>query len=216
MPPILLTLFHYFISPLLIIFNQPPPPPRATQSISNPNSTTTTSLPSPPKNLISPTQSDRPILSFNPSHDLESGNQPSPIPIPNNIDIDLPEWKRIGKDAKTVGFGVFGSLITLFVNTPRSPTSHPALDMAYLTFVCLGLASSICLSAFSIIKEASPTVCFVQKKLISFTLFFVALACLVRLLISLLLIDLGLVTMLVLIGFLLIALYLLHSAKLPR
>ncbi|KAL0925263.1 hypothetical protein M5K25_003582 [Dendrobium thyrsiflorum] len=211
MPPILRTFFNY-ISGLLISFNPSPPsqpPPPATQSISNPNSTTTTSLPSPPNNITSPTQSaDHPILSFNPSHDLESGNQPSPILIPNNIHIDLLEWKQIGKIAQTAGFGGFGGLITLLVNAPGSVTTHHALYMAYLMFVCLGLASSIFLSVFSIVKKGSPTVGLVQKKLVYFTLFFVVLACFFRLQITLPLVDLGFVMVPASIGMLVIALFL--------
>ncbi|KAI0524270.1 hypothetical protein KFK09_003636 [Dendrobium nobile] len=158
------------------------------------------SLPSPPNNLYSSTQSD-----------LESGN---PISIPNNnIDSELPEWKRIGKFVQTVNFGLFGAFISLLVNNPTSATIHPAHYIPYFTFVCLGLASSICLAAFSIIMKGSTTVCFVQKKLMYFNFFFVLLACCFRLQIALPLFAVGLVTVLVLIGLLVILLYLLLNSR---
>ncbi|KAI0524280.1 hypothetical protein KFK09_003646 [Dendrobium nobile] len=210
--PTLVSIFYHTISRLLLIFN-PPPEAATIQSISNPNTTTTTtSLPSPPNN----TQSDHPILSFNSPNDLESGNQQSSISIQNIVDTDLLEWKRIGKVAQTVGFGGFGGFVTLFVDTPSSATTRPALYMVYLILVCLGLATSIGLSAYSIIKMGSPTVGLVQKKLIHFTFFFVLLSCFFRLLVALPLVDFGIVIVLILIGLLVIVLYLLLSSRSQR
>lgn len=93
---------------------------------------------------------------------------PSQSDRPNDGILD---WKRTGKVGHIVGFGDFSASVTLILNTSSSIVTHRALYMAYIIVVCLDITTSIGLSIFSIMFKRSLNVCWVQKKLIYFTLF---------------------------------------------
>ncbi|KAK8938475.1 hypothetical protein KSP39_PZI011102 [Platanthera zijinensis] len=126
-----------------------------------------------------------------------------------NNDDDPPPWKRTGKVVQTVGLGGVGVSVTLIVNAPPSAETHVALHTAYLSVVGLGLFTGMGLSFFSILMKGSPSVGWVQTRLMFFTLFFMAIACLLRLHLALPLADVmfGTISVLVVVGIMVIYLY---------
>ncbi|KAK8938474.1 hypothetical protein KSP39_PZI011101 [Platanthera zijinensis] len=136
--------------------------------------------------------------------DLESGEL-DPDDTLNNYD-DPQDWKRISKVVQTVGLGGVGVSVTLIVNAPPSAATHVALHTAYLSVVGLGLFTGMGLSFFSILMKGSPSVGWVQMRLMFFTLFFMAIACLLRLHLALPLADVmfGAISVLVVVGIMVI------------
>ncbi|PKA54799.1 Histone-lysine N-methyltransferase, H3 lysine-9 specific SUVH4 [Apostasia shenzhenica] len=89
------------------------------------STSTSTANPPPQPDVITPSQSDRPIFTFNPL-DLEFAEQ---LPDPANDDtsgagINHPDWKRTWKIVQTVGLGRMGVAVTLMVNAPAVAAAH--------------------------------------------------------------------------------------------
>ncbi|KAK8969887.1 hypothetical protein KSP40_PGU015388 [Platanthera guangdongensis] len=163
--------------------------------------------------MSSPTPSDRPMRNV---ADLESGEL-DPDATLNNGD-DPPDWKRTSKVVQTVGLGGVGVSVTLIVNAPPAAATHVGLYTAYLSVVGLGLFTGMGLSFFSILMKGSPSVGWVQMRLMFFTLFFMAIASLLRLHLALPLADVmfATVSVLVVVGIMVIYLYIGRRWKLCR
>ncbi|KAK8969883.1 hypothetical protein KSP40_PGU015385 [Platanthera guangdongensis] len=164
--------------------------------------------------MSSPTPSDRPMHNV---VDPESGELDTDATNLNNND-DPQDWKRTGKVVQTVGLGGVGVSVTLIVNAPPSAATHVVLYTAYLSVVGLGLFTGMGLSFFSILMKGSPSVGWVQIRLMFFTLFFMAIACLLRLHLALPLADVmfGAISVLVVVGIMVIYLYIGWRWKLRR
>ncbi|PKA63601.1 hypothetical protein AXF42_Ash005496 [Apostasia shenzhenica] len=86
---------------------------------------TSTAKPPPQPEVISPSQFDRPILTFNPL-DLESAERllDPPDGDTSGAGINHLYWKPIGKIIMAVGLGRIGMATTLMVNASAAAAAH--------------------------------------------------------------------------------------------